>query len=59
MSNVVPFPPMEVDAAWTKYAALAERAIADPHLLTDRKFFEEYTLAEARFKELFLAGRIK
>lgn len=44
-----------VDFAWTEYAALAERAIAEPKLLTDRKFFEEFTRKEARFKQLFMA----
>lgn len=56
MTNVVPLIcTSAVDSAWEAYCQHAGRSRADPDLLHDREYVEQWARLESRFKRLFLA----
>lgn len=55
--NVVAFIPTQkaLDAAWAEYQRLANMAMENPSLWTDRRHTEETIRAHKKFEALFLA----
>ena len=54
-SNVVEIVARDtVDSAWNAYAAHVARSRAEPGLLLDREYVQEWARLERRFKKLFL-----
>lgn len=44
-----------VEKAWAEFVEYAREIVDDPRLLTDRRFYQEFTRRHERWKKLFMA----
>jgi hypothetical protein len=47
--------PQTVERAWSDFVEYARDLVDDPRLITDRRFYAEYTRRHEKWKKLFMA----
>jgi hypothetical protein len=48
-----------IEAAWERYTEIARRVVDKPELMLDREHCNEFAIAWAAYRDLFLARRPK